>query len=184
MKKTILLFVLCLFGLQSFAQKQIIPDELGAVAVLNEDSTITTLDVESALVKIKTLPLPVVGMLTKHKTIISLKGATAPVSFASGKRQFVVKVSNNQKACSSIVFVTKFDVKKKERNYLISEGSLFQGTSVSTDFNNIKWRGERLGDEAFLITVDSMEPGEYGIWVFDQEVIQGSNYRVATFTIK
>lgn len=189
MKKVALFICLCLAGIQSYAQKQIVPEEIYGVAVLQEDSTTTLLGVEKVLYKQKSSPLsivPVVGLAAKHKSMMIVKGNTSKTVVKPGNLQLVARVRNNSKKGRDVIFVTKLDVDKKSRSFKVLEGSLFQGNIVDSHYNNTEWKCEKYGENAYIVSFDNIEPGEYwvGIWADETDEAHRSNLLVSTFSVK
>ena len=89
----------------------------------------------------------------------------------------IVRVKNHDDNPVSTVGIVKYESKKKERRWLMSESGLLSGTSVKTIVGNVKFEAKKYGESSYLITVKGLEPGEYGVYVSAVE-------SASTFSVK
>lgn len=169
MKKVILSMMVSLFVLGTNAGNVIEPEYNGQVAIVNADSTTMLLATEESEIKAKSNHLgyvPVAGMfLGKGLSYVVVKGKEASTKVASQDVTLIVRVKNHDDNPVSTVGIVKYESKKKERRWLMSESGLLSGTSVKTIVGNVKFEAKKYGESSYLITVKGLEPGEYGVYV-------------------
>lgn len=169
MKKVILSMMVSLFALGANAGNVVEPEYNGQVAIVNADSTTTLLATEESEIKAKSNHLgyvPVAGMfLGKGLSYVVVKGKEASTKVASKDVTLIVRVKNHDDNPVSTVGVVKYESKKKERRWLMSESGLLSGTSVKTIVGNVKFEAKKYGKSSYLITVKGLEAGEYGVYV-------------------
>ena len=181
MKK--LLFTLAALGCMAsaYAQKISEPEYIGQVAVVNADSTTTILPTEKKEVKVNTNKLsfvPVAGMfIGKGRSYMSIKGASSKTTVPSSNVKLVVRVDNNNVDPHKKLGIVKFEVKKKERRYMMAESGLMSGTTVKASYNDLDYKAEKMGASSYLVTLDKVAPGEYGI-------ITEEDNSIVTFSVK
>lgn len=181
MKKLLFTFAALGCMVSAYAQKIQEPEYIGQVAIVNADSTITVLPTEKTEVKANTNKLafvPVAGMfLSKGRSYMTIKGASSTTTVPSSKVQLVVRVDNNHVDPHKKIGFVKFEVKKKERRFLMAESGLFSGTTAKTSYDDLGYKVEKNGESSYLVTLDNVKPGEYGLITEDYSTI-------ATFRVK
>ena len=91
--------------------------------------------------------------------------------------KFLVRVKDNEEDPKGQVGIIKFDVKKKERRYLMAEAGLVSGVKDKISLNDFKYDVKRYGQKSYLIEVGDLKPGEYAITT-------GDHKRLATFSVE
>lgn len=181
MKKVILSVMASLFTLGVNAGNVMEPEYNGQVAIVNADSTTTLLATEESEIKAKSNHLgyvPVAGMfLGKGLSYVVVKGKEASTKVTSKDVTLIVRVKNHDDNPVSTVGIVKYESKKKERRWLMSESGLLSGTSVKTIVGNVKFEAKKYGESSYLITVKGLESGEYGVYVSAVE-------SASTFSVK
>lgn len=180
--KKLLLTIATLGSMASaYAQNFKEPEYIGQVGVMNADSTVTLLPTEKTEMKAKTnglIYIPVAGsFLGKGQSFLIVKGATSQTTVPSSNLQLVVRVDNNGVVPSKKIGFVKFEVKKKERRYLMAEAGMFTGTTAKTSYDGLKFKATKIGNSSYLVTFDDVKPGEYALVTEDLS-------EVATFSVK
>lgn len=169
MKKLFLSLVIVATSVGCFAQsKNIEPEYIGQVVILNADSTTELLQKEAASMKVKSskwgmLPIPGSGLLDKAKTKLTIKGKEAPVSVPAGKVTLIIKAASNDQEPNKVFGVMKFEVEKKARTFLMGEVSLIGGMNATMNYSNVPFIAKKYGNSCYIITIENAEPGEYAV---------------------
>lgn len=183
MKKNIITLVMLLATTVGYAQsKNIKPEYIGQVAIVNADSTTVLLKKETAEMKTKSskwgmLPVPGAGVFDKSKVNLTVKGASSPTKVAKGTVTLIVKASDNNVDPKQAFGIFQFEVKKKTRQYLMAEAGIVSGMKATTSFNTVESNVKKYGDNCYLVTIENLEPGEYG-------VTSGDFSSIATFSVE
>lgn len=182
MKKIIFTAFFCFATLVGYAQNVQEPEYNGQVALVNADSTITLLKKEIGSFKAKSssfglIPVPGAALLDKTKSFLTIKGNTSPNVISSKTFSFVIRVKDNNEEPKNSFGIFKFEKKKKERRYQVLEAGVTSGVSENFHFNNVDYTVHKFGGSSYYITVENLEPGEYGI------VTSGLD-NIATFCVK
>lgn len=163
------------------AQKMTEPEYIGQVNYINADSTTTLMETEPASMNTKNNGLsfvPVAGMfLGKGQAFIAVKGTKSMTKLPAKGIKFLVRVKDNDEDPKGQVGIIKFDVKKKERRYLMAEAGLVSGVKDKISLNDFKYEVKRFGEKSYLIEVGDLKPGEYAITT-------GDHKRLATFSVE
>lgn len=170
MKKVIFITTLMMaMTVSCFAQsKNIEPEYIGQVVILNADSTTVLLQKETASMKVKSskwgmLPIPGSGLLDKAKTKLTIKGKEAPVSVPAGKVILIIKAASNEQEPNKVFGVMKFEVEKKARTFLMAECSAVGGMNATMNYSNVPFIAKKYGESCYIITIENAEPGEYAV---------------------
>ena len=161
--------VMMAMTISCFAQsKNIEPEYIGQVVILNADSTTTLLQKEAASMKTNSskwgmIPIPGSGLLDKSKTKLTIKRKEAPVSVPAGKVTLVVKAASNEQEPNKVFGIMKFEVEKKARTFLMGEFSLVGGTDMTMNYSNVPYLAKKYGGNCYIITIENAEPGEYAV---------------------
>jgi len=169
MKKIIFTLVVTIVAGIALAQsKNIEPEYLGQVVILNADSTTTLLQKETAKMKAKSskwgmLPIPGASMLDKSKVKLTIKGSEAPVKVKAGQLTLIIKTGNNEKDPKEVFGVWKLEIEKKARTFLVAEAGFLSGVTATTNYNNVPFVAKKYGEGCYIIFFDNIEPGEYAV---------------------
>lgn len=181
MKKSLLLTISVFSYIGMSAQKMAEPEYIGQVNYVNADSTTTLMETEPASMNTKNSGLsfvPVAGMfLGKGQAFIAVKGTKSMTKLPAKGIKFLVRVKDNEEDPKGQVGIIKFDVKKKERRYLMAEAGLVSGVKDKISLNDFKYDVKRYGQKSYLIEVGNLKPGEYAITT-------GDHKRLATFSVE
>lgn len=162
------------------AQKMTEPEYVGQVNYVGTDSTVTLLEVENTEMKTKSNGLgfvPVAGMfLSKGQSYLVIKGAKSKTKLSGDNVTLIARVKENDEDPKSKIGIIKFEPKKKERRYLMAEAGLLSMKN-KTAYSDFKFDAKKFGKASYLIKVEKLEPGEYGI-------ITNDFGRLSTFTVE
>lgn len=164
----------------AFAQRITEPEYIGQVNYVGTDSTVTLLEVENTEMKAKGNGLgfiPVAGMfLSKGQSLLCIKGTKSKTSLKGNNITLIARVKDNNEDPKSKIGIIKFEPKKKERRYLMAEVGLL-AIKTKSAYSDFKFETKKFGEASYVIKVEKLEPGEYG-------VLTGDFGRIATFTVE
>lgn len=186
MKKVLLFLSFCVFVICSKAQVTVAePDFAEQTIVLTSDSEGVLLPRESGAIKAKAAASLYLTGIGKVKSRITLDGNTSKVKVAQQNPvRFIVRGVDNLTDPKSFISFFKFEVKKKKRQAQIAEVGTFSGSSVNS-LSNIDFNAKKYGKSSYLIVIDDLEPGEYGIVLGDPNKLTEKNqFKVTTFSIE
>lgn len=149
--------------LSTFAVYSQEPEFIGEVNALKSDGAFVSLDKEIGDFKS--------GFSWSHNsakaTWLVIAGGGAKSRFRSGdKLELVVRAVDNNSDPLTIVTIYRFKAKKKSRSVLLGEdnsGTLLKSRTNSDDI--IRFRGKKFGTTSYLIALNDLPVGEYGIVV-------------------
>lgn len=155
------LILIVLLGLAVIGQVE--PEYIGEANLLKADGTFAQLDKEIGDFSS--------GMSWSANSFNALSmevvGGQAKRRFKSGEPlQLVVRAVDNNSDPLTIVSIYKFKAKKKKRTVLISEdnsGTLMKSRTNSKDL--VRFSGKKYGASSYLVTLEDLAAGEYGIVV-------------------
>lgn len=186
MKKTLLFVMLVMAFICVKAQVSVTEPEFAEqVLVLKSDSEGILLPRESGSIKAKAAASLYLTGIGKVKSRITLSGNASDVKIAkSSITRFIVKGADNKTDPKSFVSFFKFEVKKNKRQAQIAEVGTFSGSSVNS-LSNIDFQAKKYGESSYLIVIDNLESGEYGIVLGDPNQLTGKNqFKVTTFAVE
>ena len=98
--------------------------------------------------------------------------------------KLIIKAVNNTTDPNSFISIFKFEVKGKERRYQLAES----GTLSKTEENNlssVEYKAKKYGQSSYLLVLENLQPGEYGIVIGDPNNANTKNtMKVTTFTVE
>lgn len=183
MKKRMFLMMLVAMAMNTFAQtKDLEPEYIGQVVVINADSTTTLLQKEQTSIKSSSskfgmIPIPGTGFLDKTKVNLTVKGAESKTALPKGRLTFVIKTGENQKDPKDVFGIFQFEVKKSKRQYQLAEAGVLSGIQSTMNFNSVPSEAKKYGEDCYLVVIDNAEPGQYAIITTDIS-------QVSTFGVK
>ena len=80
--------------------------------------------------------------------------------------RLIIRAKDNTTDPNSFISIFKFDVTKKERRYQLAES----GTLSKTETNNlssVEFKAKKYGTSSYLLLLEDLQPGEYGIVIGD-----------------
>ena len=154
--------------------------------LLTSDSTGVILKRENGYVKAKagaSLYLTGIGKIKSRLTIDGVKS----INTTKGQKEtrLILKAKDNDTDPNSFISIFKFQIyKNKERRYQLSEvGTL--SAAKTTNLASVEFKAKKYGESSYLIKIEDMEPGEYGIIIGDPNKTNTKNgLKVTTFTVE
>ena len=186
MKKVLLFLSLFVVAICVKAQVSVAEPEFAEqTLILKSDSEGILLPRESASIKTKAAASLYLTGIGKVKSRITLNGATSNVQVPNeGSARLVVRGVDNNTDPKSFISLFKFEVKGKKRQAQISEIGTFTGSSVNS-LSNIDFNAKKYGEASYLILIDGLESGEYGILLGDpNKVTEKNQFKVTTFSVE
>lgn len=182
-----LLFGLC-FSFNAKAQDVTVaePEFAEETLLLVSDTEGVLLKRENGTVKSKAGASLYLTGIGKVKSRLTLPGAkSVNTTKGASTTRLVIKAIDNKTDPNSFVNVFKFDIyMNKERRYQLAE----VGTLSKAETNNlssIDFRAKKYGESSYLIQMDGLTPGEYGIVIGDPNNQNTKNaMKVTTFTVE
>lgn len=179
---TILTLLLCM---NSFAQVTVPEPEFAEETILlTSDDAGTKLTRENAIVKTKAGASLYLTGIGKIKTRITLKGISS-VSPVKGKptTQLIIKAQDNNTDPNSFISIFKFEVKGKERRAQIGEAGTLSAAKTNS-LASIDYKAKKYGESSYLILLEGLEAGEYGISLGDPNSLTEKNtLKITTFSV-
>jgi hypothetical protein len=153
--------------------------------ILTSDTGGALLDTENGTLKVKSGTSPSLIIAGKVKATLTLQGVASISKDRGGKTtRLIVKAKGNATDPNSFMDILKFQVKGKERRYQFA-GTDTPSSSETGNLSRIQYNAKRYGQSSFLITMDNLTPGEYGV-VFRDSITGNTqdSLKVTTFTVK
>ena len=186
MKRFLLTSVVAVMAFSAMAQQVSVeePEFAEQSLVLTSDSTFVMLPRESASLKAKASASLYLTGIGKVKSRITLKGENSNVVVKQAPAiRLIVKASDNKTDPKSFISFFKFEVKTNKRQALVAEVGTFTGASENS-LSNIDFNAKKYGESSYLISLDNLEPGEYGLLLGDPNALTGKNsFKVTTFCV-
>lgn len=160
-------------AMNAFAQtRNLEPEFIGQVVVINADSTTTLLQKEQTSIKSSSskfgmIPIPGTGFLDKTKVNLTVKGAESKTVLPKGRLTFVIKTGDNNKDPKDVFGIFQFEVKKKKRQYQLAEAGVLSGIQSTMTFNAVPSEAKKYGEDCYLVVIENAEPGQYAIITTD-----------------
>lgn len=172
MKKFMVAMMMFIISSSASAQNMKEPEYNGQVAVLQEDCSLVVLQKEVAQMKTKTsglgyIPIPGSSLLDKGKSFLLVKGNRSPNNVSPGKVTLVIRVKDNNEDPKNVIGVFQFEAKKKERRFQLAEVGVLSGMNATTSFNTVGYEVRKWGTSSYLVTIEHLQPGEYGVTTAD-----------------
>ena len=186
MKKIFLLFVMLICGISINAQVTVSePEFADETLLLTSNGQGVLLKRENGTVKTKAgASLYLVG-IGKVKSRLTLAGVhSASTIKGAATTRLIIRAKDNTTDPNSFISIFKFDVTKKERRYQLAES----GTLSKTETNNlssVEFKAKKYGKSSYLLLLEDLQPGEYGIVIGDPNNTNEKNsMKVTTFTVE
>lgn len=187
MKKILLTFAMAaFFAIGMNAQVTVAePDFAEETLLLISDSEGLLLNRENGTVKTKAGASLYLTGIGKVKSRLTLAGtnSVSKVKGASTTR-LIVKAKDNKTDPNSFINIFQFEIKGKERRYQLAE----TGTLSKAETNNLSsvdYKAKKYGENSYLLVLEDLAPGEYGIVMGDPNNDNTKNsMKVTTFTVE
>ena len=187
MKKTIfsLVLLMCMI-LNTNAQVTVAEPEFAEeTMLLTSDSEGVLLKRENGSIKAKagaSLYLTGIGKIKSRLTLPGVKSINT-VTVPTNAR-LILKGRDNATDPNSFISIFKFDVTKKERRFQLAETGTFTGSEESNTAS-VDFKAKKYGESSYLIQLEDLEPGEYGILIGDPNSDSKKNsLKITTFTVE
>ena len=187
MKKTFisLIMILCVSNFATAQVKVEEPEFAEETLFLTSDSTGIILKRESGYIKTKAGASLYLTGIGKVKTRLTIDGLTSVNSMKVTRTpRFIIKAKDNSTDPSSFINIFKFDIYKKERRFQLAEAGTLSAAKTN-NIANIEFKAKKYGESSYLIKIEDLEPGEYGIIIGDPNTQNTKNaLKVTTFTVE
>ena len=186
MKKFFLIVIVAILATNAKAQQVTVsePEFAEQSLVLTSDSTAVMLPRESASMKSKASASLYLTGIGKVKSRITLKGEKSGVTIKQEPTtRLIIKATDNKTDPKSFISLFKFEVKSNKRQALVAEAGTFTGTSENS-LSNIDFDAKKYGEASYLLFLNNLTPGEYGLLFGDPNALTGKNtFKVTTFSV-
>ena len=180
MSKKILTLALAILSISfAFAQKVTVPEPefSDQTYLLTSNTEYVKLPRETGVVKTKAGASVYLTGIGKVKT-------SSVAAKQGGDVRLIIKAANNATDPNSFISIFKFEVKGKERRAQLAESGTFSG-SKSNSLGQIEFQAKKYGTSSYLIVIENLEPGEYGISLGDPDKLNEKNsMKITTFSVK
>ncbi len=161
------LFILSalLFVANAVAQDYPEPDFIGECFYIKADGSTMKLEKSRTVARTKANAGVFIAGIGKVKTEIHIETPASETRIKEKKGvKLVVKAVDNLSDPMSIIRIFKFEKKKNYRRAEIASVGTFTG-SKGNDMEYVDFDAKKNGESSYLIIIDKIEPGEYGIIV-------------------
>ena len=180
MRKLYFLLYICTLTSIAITAQVTEPDFIGEVLLLNEDSSLTQLDKEIGDL------VSGISWATNSWDALNLEvnGSKSQLRLKLKSLQLIVRAVDNNSDPLSIISIYKFKTKKRKRKVLLSEnnsGTLLKSKTHSE--NIIRFSGKRYGNSSYIIHLEDLETGEYGVLVLNPNSNDQKRIVISCFSI-
>ncbi|MBR2261910.1 MAG: hypothetical protein IJ916_09460 [Paludibacteraceae bacterium] len=167
MKKitTLLFLFTCLLCGSLYAQETAPePDFVGECFYLKKDGSTMKLEKSRTVARTKANAGLYIAGIGKVKTEIHIETPKSTSRIKGSSIKLIVKAVDNLSDPMSIISIFKFEEKKKYRRAEIASAGTFSG-STGNDMDYIDFDAKKYGESSYLLSIENLKPGEYGIIV-------------------
>lgn len=133
------------------------PEWIGETVIVTDSISFIPTEKVIAEVKIKELFM---GPAKK----LYVKGRSSTVRVQKEMLHLIIRVENNNIDPISVIRIFKFSG-KKNRDAVISKQNELTGTISYNQYEQIPFIGKRYGESSYLLKIENLQRGEYGITV-------------------
>ena len=154
--------------------------------LLTSDSEGVILKRENGYIKTKAGASLYLTGIGKVKSRLTIDGCKSINSTTAGRTvRLILKAKDNTTDPNSFINIFKFNIyKNKERRYQLSEVGTLSAAKTS-NLASIEFKAKKYGESSYLIQLEDLEPGEYGIIIGDPNNQNTKNgMKVTTFTVE
>lgn|SRR5574344_697004 len=161
------------------------PEFAEETLLLTSDAQGVMLARESASVKTKAGASLYLTGIGKVKSRLTVQGIKSTSTVKGGKTtRLIVKAIDNKTDPNSFINVFKFEIKGNERRFQLAEAGTLSKTE-SNNLSSVEYKAKKYGESSYLIVINDLEPGEYGIVIGDPNNANTKNMqKVTTFTVE
>lgn len=161
------------------------PEFAEETLLLTSDSEGIKLNRENGSIKTKAGASLYLTGIGKVKSRLTLKGKESTnKTKGSSTTRLIIKAEDNKTDPNSFISIFKFEIKGNERRYLLAEA----GTLSKTESNNlasVEYKAKKYGENSYLIILENLTSGEYGIILGDPNSTNTKNgMKITTFTVE
>jgi len=189
MKKAsfLITFMMFVFTSTMFAQTKISieePEFTGQVVYVKSPKEGILLQKENAQIKTKAGASVYLTGIGSVKSRMHIEGKASATRIAQAqKTKFIVRAVDNKTDPLQIINVIRFDIHGKARRAEMSKANTFGGSS-SNNMKRVDFNAKKYGEDSYLIELENIEPGEYGIYTTNPNKEDEKNTLIiATFGI-
>ena len=179
--------VVCMyFSLHVNAQVNVAEPEFAEeTMLLTSDSEGILLKRENGSIKTKAgagVYLVGIGKIKSRLTLPGIKSVN-DVKVPANAR-LVIKGRDNATDPNSYISVFKFELTKSERRFQLAEAGTFTGTEKNNTAS-VDFQAKKYGESSYIIQLNDLVPGEYGILIGDPNSLTNKNsMKITTFTVE
>ncbi|MBP1539348.1 MAG: hypothetical protein ILA29_03230 [Prevotella sp.] len=187
MKRLFFLSIMFAISYSAYSQTSVVvnePEFSGQVVYLKSDTEGQLLPKENAQIKTKAGASVYLIGIGSVKSRIHIKGSAANVRIPkSSQTRFIVRAVDNKTDPLQIVNIIKFDIKGNARRAELSKSNSFGGESTN-NMKRMNFNAKKYGEDSYLIMLDNLEKGEYGIYITNpNEKDEKNSLVIATFGV-
>lgn len=153
--------------------------------LLTSDSEGVLLRRENGYVKAKagaSLYLTGIGKIKSRLTLEGIKSVNEIK--AKPNARIIIKSKDNTTDPNSFINIFKFEIYKKERRYQLAEAGTLSATKTN-NLSSVDFKAKKYGESSYLIQLENLTPGEYGIIIGDPNTQNTKNgMKITTFTVE
>lgn len=153
--------------------------------LLTSDSEGVLLRRENGYVKAKagaSLYLTGIGKIKSRLTLEGIKSVNEIK--AKPNARIIIKSKDNTTDPNSFINIFKFEIYKKERWYQLAEAGTLSATKTN-NLSSVDFKAKKYGESSYLIQLENLTPGEYGIIIGDPNTQNTKNgMKITTFTVE
>lgn len=186
MRKLLLSMAVAFFGLCANAQVAVEEPEFSdETLMLVSDTEGVKLKRESATIKTKAGASLIITGIGKIRSKLTIKGeASASTVKGSSTTRLIVRADDNKTDPTSFINIFKFEIKKGDRTFLLSQLGTFTGAE-ECNTSGVEFKAKKYGESSYYIVMEDLEPGEYGILIGDPDNVNEKNAKkVTTFSVE
>lgn len=188
MKKLLLSLLLVLTYVTSMTAQNVTveePEFAEETLLLTSNSQGVKLSRENGTIKTKAGASLYLTGIGKVKSRLTLKGIKSTSKAVGGPTtRLIVKAADNKTDPNSFISIFKFEIKGKERRYLLAEAGTLSKTE-SNNLSSVDYKAKKYGESSYYIVLEDLTPGEYGIVIGDPNHENTKNgMKVTRFTVE
>lgn len=176
MKKLVLFLLAAIAWQASFANGTTThpePEFIGEVYVINNDDVLL-LEKNRTTIRTQANASMYIFGIGDIKSRIKIPNACSSTRVDANKKlQLIVRANNNNSDPLTIINFFEFDQERSERSAILSKAGTFSGVSEGT-LRHVKYNAKKYGESSYLVTIENLDNGEYGITVTDANATEGS----------
>lgn len=153
--------------------------------LLTSDSVGVLLKRENGYIKTKAGASLYLTGIGKVKSRITLEGTKSVNELkARPNTRLIIKSKDNSTDPNSFINVFKFEIYKKERRYQLAEVGTLSATKTN-NLSSVDFKAKKYGESSYLLQLEDLTPGEYGIIIGDPNTQNTKNgMKITTFTVE